>query len=458
MHRKLIHVAVLGALAATATPASALDFVWNGGTANWSPGTWSQAGLPGAADNVFIDNGNLTNSVVSLNVGATINDLNISSGDSLGVNNNQSLTTLGNVSNNGNLGLNSVGNTTDLRIGSTTTFSGTGTLTLSNHAQNRIFGNSGSTTEVLTNASGHTIQGAGQLGVNQMGLSNQGLVVANQSNALTIDLSDGAGITRTNTGTLRAAGGQLTITGSNLNNAGGVIDAVGTNVVINASTITNGTLQSSGGGKILVQGSSNLSNVSNSGQTEIANAQAGVLTGTFTNTGNLQMASAGNQTDLRLNGDVTLAGAGTLTMSNNAQNRIIGNSGATTEVLTNASGHTIQGAGQLGANQTRPQQPGLDPGQRLGRTGHRCQPHRDDQQRHPASGHGCAHHSELHRHQHPEWRPRRRRQRHHRLWIDHQRHRARLWRQQDLFSRIPATWSTSPTVRNWKLPMPRPPC
>ncbi|MEF8724116.1 MAG: choice-of-anchor D domain-containing protein [Candidatus Accumulibacter delftensis] len=351
MHRKLIHVAVLGALAATATPASALDFVWNGGTANWSPGTWSQAGLPGAADNVFIDNGNLTNSVVSLNVGATINDLNISSGDSLGVNNNQSLTTLGNVSNNGNLGLNSVGNTTDLRIGSTTTFSGTGTLTLSNHAQNRIFGNSGSTTEVLTNASGHTIQGAGQLGVNQMGLSNQGLVVANQSNALTIDLSDGAGITRTNTGTLRAAGGQLTITGSNLNNAGGVIDAVGTNVVINASTITNGTLQSSGGGKILVQGSSNLSNVSNSGQTEIANAQAGVLTGTFTNTGNLQMASAGNQTDLRLNGDVTLAGAGTLTMSNNAQNRIIGNSGATTEVLTNASGHTIQGAGQLGANQ-----------------------------------------------------------------------------------------------------------
>jgi hypothetical protein len=351
MHRKLIHVAVLGALAATATPASALDFVWNGGTANWSPGTWSQAGLPGAADNVFIDNGNLTNSVVSLNVGATINDLNISSGDSLGVNNNQSLTTLGNVSNNGNLGLNSVGNTTDLRIGSTTTFSGTGTLTLSNHAQNRIIGNSGSTTEVLTNASGHTIQGAGQLGVNQMGLSNQGLVVANQSNALTIDLSDGAGITRTNTGTLRAAGGQLTITGSNLNNAGGVIDAVGTNVVINASTITNGTLQSSGGGKILVQGSSNLSNVSNSGQTEIANAQAGVLTGTFTNTGNLQMASAGNQTDLRLNGDVTLAGAGTLTMSNNAQNRIIGNSGATTEVLTNASGHTIQGAGQLGANQ-----------------------------------------------------------------------------------------------------------
>ncbi|HRF06552.1 choice-of-anchor D domain-containing protein [Accumulibacter sp.] len=353
MHRKLIHIAVLGAMAAIATPASALDFVWNGGTGNWSPaGSWSQAGLPGSADNVFIDNGNLTNSVVSLNVGATINDLSISSGDSLGMNTATSLTILGNVSNAGSFGLNSAPHVTDLLIGDTTTFSGSGTLTMSNSANNRIYGRSGSGTEVLTNASAHSIQGAGQLGLNRTGLNNQGLIVADQANALTIDLSGGVGVTRTNTGILRAAGGQLTIQGSDLINTGGVIDAVGTNVVITGSTVTGGTLQSSSGGKVFVQGSSNLSSVSNTGQVEIATAQTGLLTGTFTNTGNLQLASANHVTDLTLNGDVTLTGAGTLTMSNSTNNRIYGNSGSGSEVLTNASGHTIQGAGQLGVNRT----------------------------------------------------------------------------------------------------------
>jgi hypothetical protein len=353
MHRKLVHIAVLGAIAAIATPASALDFVWNGGTGNWSPaGSWSQAGLPGSADNVFIDNGNATNSVVSLNVGATINDLSIGGGDSLGMNTATSLTILGNLSNAGNFGLNSAPHVTDLLIGDTTTFSGSGTLTMSNSANNRIYGRSGSGTEVLTNASDHSIQGAGQLGLNRTGLNNQGLIVADQSNALTIDLSGGVGVTRTNTGILRAAGGQLTIQGSDLINTGGVIDAVGTNIVITSSTVTGGTLQSSSGGKVFVQGSSNLTSVSNTGQAEIATGQTGLLTGTFTNTGNLQLASANHVTDLTLNGDVTLTGAGTLTMSNSANNRIYGHSGSGSEVLTNASGHTIQGAGQLGLNRT----------------------------------------------------------------------------------------------------------
>jgi len=192
-----------------ASPAGAIDFIWVGGTGNWSPAgaNWNQAGLPGSTDNVFIDNGSATNSVVSLNVSAIINDLNISNGDSLGVNNNLSFTILGNVVNNGTLGLNSGGNTTDLRIGPTTTFSGGGTLTMGNSNQNRIYGNSGATTEVLTNTATHTIRGAGQLGLNQMGLNNQGLIEANGSAGLVIDVSE---TVMTNTGTLRAANGPLT--------------------------------------------------------------------------------------------------------------------------------------------------------------------------------------------------------------------------------------------------------
>ncbi len=68
------------ALGGMAAPAGAIDFIWLGGTGNWSPNlgtSWNQAaGLPGAADNVFIDDGNATDSVVSLNIGATIDNLN----------------------------------------------------------------------------------------------------------------------------------------------------------------------------------------------------------------------------------------------------------------------------------------------------------------------------------------------------------------------------------------------
>ena len=57
-------IAVLAMLGALAGPAHSLDFIWLGGTANWSPaGNLSQAGLPGGGENVLIDGGNLAKSV-----------------------------------------------------------------------------------------------------------------------------------------------------------------------------------------------------------------------------------------------------------------------------------------------------------------------------------------------------------------------------------------------------------
>ena len=93
----------------------AIDFIWQGGTANWSANTganWDQAaGLRVLTDNVFIDNGNTgVNSVVSVNIDTTINNLTIDLGDSLDVNRRLlSFAVLGNVVNNGNLSMNSVG-------------------------------------------------------------------------------------------------------------------------------------------------------------------------------------------------------------------------------------------------------------------------------------------------------------------------------------------------------------
>jgi len=70
------------------------------------------------------------------------------------------------------------------------------------------------------------------------------------------------------------------------------------------------------------------------------------VTGTVSNPGSIQMNSAGTNTFLLLNGNVSLSGTGKLTLGNAGPNTIEGASLTGTEVLTNSS--TIQGAGNIG--------------------------------------------------------------------------------------------------------------
>ena len=119
---------------------------------------------------------------------------------------------------------------------------------MGNHDRNRVL--NGSATGTLTNAAGHTIQGAGQLGVNLIGLVNQGLILANQPTPLVIDPS-AAGLI--NTGTLRAtSGGTLQLTGNvgSFNNTGGTIEALaGSQVVFQSgAVVTNLTSNVLNGG------------------------------------------------------------------------------------------------------------------------------------------------------------------------------------------------------------------
>jgi hypothetical protein len=256
----------------------------------------------------------------------------------------------GTITNNGTLQLNSTGSLTDLRINGDVTLTGPGSLTMGNHTNNRIL--NGSAVGTLTNAASHTIQGAGQLGTNLIGLNNQGLIVANQSAGMTIDLRDTLDVSRVNTGTLRADGGTLTISGTDLANASGgengLIEAVnGSKVVIAGSAITGGTLSTSGAGIIELQGST-LKDLANNGQVAVQNGQSANLAGTIINNGDLQLNSTGSDTNLRIMGDVTLTGPGSITMGNSTRNRIYYDTSVGT--LTNAAGHTIQGAGQLGVN------------------------------------------------------------------------------------------------------------
>ena len=110
---------------------------WNGGTGNWSTGTmWTPNGVPnGNAADVKVDNGNATNSVVSVDGSFTVGRLTIDLGDTVGINNIQQLTItdaggLGAIINNGLLSINATGNLTFLTISGNVSLSGTGTTTL----------------------------------------------------------------------------------------------------------------------------------------------------------------------------------------------------------------------------------------------------------------------------------------------------------------------------------------
>ncbi|MCP3999373.1 MAG: hypothetical protein GY727_00460, partial [Gammaproteobacteria bacterium] len=289
-------------------------------------------------------------------------------------NNNTTTNLKSSFTNNGSYTMNSVGSLTDLVMtgASDVTLGGTGTVTMSNNAQNRIYGAAG---ERLIHGANHTIEGAGQIGVNQMKLTNQGLIDANQSLTLTIDPTDGAG-NAANSGTMRASsGGTLILNGGTFDNTGGLVrsdnstvkvqsstvtggnaDVVGAGELqLNSGTITGGTITNSATGVIrTIGGSSQIGGtVNNVAGGQIIMDSNTVLRmeggGSYTNDGTFKMESVGHPTDLIMTGgsDVTLGGTGSLSIGSSAQNRVYADA---SERLVNASTHTIEGGGQLGVN------------------------------------------------------------------------------------------------------------
>jgi hypothetical protein len=251
------------------------------------------------------------------------------------------------VSNAGSIILNSTGSTTELIIGaSNVTLSGTGTLTMSNSLGNFIFGSVG--TDVLTNQS--TIQGAGSIGNGQMGLSNSGTIDADQAaTMLTLQITSGA--TATNTGTLEAsAGATLFVVGGTYSQSGlGKFLATGANseVLLDATNITGGTLTGASGGKFVAENGTTLNGVTiNTGTMfNVNNAQVlNLAAGTITNKGTINLTSTSSTTEISINGAVTLASTGKLILSNSASNFILGSGSLTNQ-------NTIQGAGNIGDGQ-----------------------------------------------------------------------------------------------------------
>ncbi len=341
---------------------------WTGGGSGvWNAaGNWS-AGVPTSSTNACIST---ANSIVTLNIsGAATSNLTLGVTDTLSFNNGATLTVSGStISNAGSITMNGSANTTALEINAANvTLSGGGTLTLSNFASNIIGGSSG--TDVLTNQ--ETIQGAGNIGVGQIGLNNQGTIDANQSVGMTLQVSSAGG---TNTGTLEAsAGSKLTFFGGTYANAGGTILNNASTILFDGGvTINGGTITQTGAGLIQLADVTINTALSNNGTSTIeviggGNTVSGTLTNptggvlqidnggilnitgsSIVNNGTFTMNGSANTTALEINAaNVTLSGSGTLTLSNFASNIIGGSSG--TDVLTNQE--TIQGAGNIGVGQ-----------------------------------------------------------------------------------------------------------
>ncbi len=257
-------------------------------------------------------------------------------------------TLVGTLTNNGTLNFNNTGNGIDLRLNGSVTVVGNGVINLDNVSNNRVFANTAG--DRLTLGSGITLQGSGNLGLGQTTFTNNGIITANQSNALVLQPGGGTGdFTNGAGGVLRANGGTLQLLGGIFSNNGTIEALNGSQVQFtNGASVVGGTLASTGS-SIHSLGST-LTNVTNRGDFVLDNGSTTTLVGTLTNNGTLTFANIGNGVDLRLSGPVSLAGTGLVSLDDVSNNRIFANTAG--DRLTIGSGQTIQGAGNLGLGQT----------------------------------------------------------------------------------------------------------
>jgi hypothetical protein len=207
------------------------------------------------------------------------------------------------------------GNNTIVNLGSDTTLSGGGTVTMSvaSGGGSAFLRGSGVT---LTNTN-NTIEGAGNFGDSgALAVSNQATINANATGqALSMNVGNG-GVT--NTGLLEATNGGTLGLNNTITNTGGNITANGGTVSVDA-TITGGTLNTLGAGVMQSVGSGAKLNGVTISTGSTYTAALGTTTeidSAITNQGNLQInGGSGNNTIVNLGSDTTLSGGGTVTMS-----------------------------------------------------------------------------------------------------------------------------------------------
>jgi hypothetical protein len=328
---QLLRVTNQGTIAADGSAGLRLDFttapgtfVNTGGTLEvragsfmeFSAGRFEGGALRGTAANAAL-RGSTDATLVDTEFQGT---LTLANGNGLGI--------AGNLVNTGTLTLASSGFFTDLRVNGDASMVGAGTIALSNNANNRIYGVG---LPRLTIGDQQSIVGAGQLGINSMAMTNQGTIAAEGSAGLRLHFQN-------TPGSFVNTGGVLEVRdGSVMNLVGGRFEG--------------GTLRGIGAASLDGLTDATLVDTTIAGTLTLRNGNGVSILGALANTGTLTMGSAGFFTDLRLAGDTTLGGSGSLLLSNNGNNRIYGTTGS--ERLTIGAEQTVAGSGQLGVNLLR---------------------------------------------------------------------------------------------------------
>ena len=170
-----------------------------------------------------------------------------------------------------------------------------------------------------------------------------------------------------NTGTIEATGGGTLSLGGSVSNLGGIVEADGGTVLLNGGTITDGALVGTSatgtgsGSEINVQGNSTLSAVavtlaSGSNLLVFNNSTLALAGGsTITNNGTITVNNSDNaaNTGVTIDGAVDLAGSGSIVlnaMPGHINTGQITDSASGAGNLTQESGHTILGTGQITVN------------------------------------------------------------------------------------------------------------
>jgi hypothetical protein len=270
----------------------------------------------------------------------------------ININNNTALTLQGTIANTGEIALNSGGNTTELIIDVTgATLNGTGDVTLSPNGNNLIVGVTSAST--LTNFD-NTISGGGNLGNGSLTLVNQAAGVIDADVGTTLVLNVGPAAV-TNAGLIEATStGGLLIQSSTITNTGTILAGDGSTVSLQNAFISGGALAVAGTGAFQTTDFNSVLNgrsgaVNNTGLINVLNNTGLTVQGTINNTGEIDLGSGGNATELIVDvTGATLTGLGDITLDNNGNNYIFG--ATASAVLTNVN-NTISGGGQIGNGQ-----------------------------------------------------------------------------------------------------------
>ena len=220
------------------------------------------------------------------------------------------------------------------------TLQGTGDVLLNDTVNSQLGTNSGT----LTQAAGHTIHGVGNVTAL---LANAGLVQADAGSSQALVLSTN---NKTNTGAMKSVGGSvLRISGINVDNTGGgVISAEGGTVeLVGAASVTAGSFTRTGSSIVEIKGVSNLTNVVNNAELQLDGGSTTYLYSGMTDNGTLRVFQSGGLGAARLShvGAQTLRGSGDVLLTDAANSFLDSNSGT----LTQAAGHRIHGVGTVTA-------------------------------------------------------------------------------------------------------------